>query len=47
MKRLNINIPQGIIIKIDKIAEEKYMNRTELIKQILLDYIKINEKWNF
>lgn len=39
MKRLNINIPQDIIDKIDEIAKEKYMNRTELIKQILLDYI--------
>lgn len=47
MKRLNVNIPQEIIDKLDEIAKERFMNRTELIKQILLDYIKINNKWNF
>ena len=44
---LFFDIPQDIIDMIDKIAKEKYMNRTELIKQILIEYIKTNNKRNF
>lgn len=47
MKRLNINIPQELINKIDEIAKEKFTNRTELIKHILLEYIKINDDLYF
>jgi len=47
MKRINMNIPIELLNKLDKIAKEKYMNRTELIKLVLLEYVNINEKWNF
>lgn len=39
MKRLNINIPQELIKEIDRIATEKFLTRTALIKIILLDFI--------
>lgn len=46
MKRLNINIPQEIIVKLDEIAKENFMNRTELIKKALLEFIKEYEYYN-
>ncbi|MEM0173643.1 MAG: hypothetical protein QXI16_03955 [Sulfolobaceae archaeon] len=39
MKRLNINIPMELIKEIDRIANEKFLSRTALIKVILLDFI--------
>lgn len=39
MKRLNINIPQELIKEIDRIANERFLSRTALIKVILLDFI--------
>lgn len=39
MKRLNINIPQELIKEIDRIANERFLTRTALIKIILCDFI--------
>ncbi|MEM0174219.1 MAG: hypothetical protein QXI16_06920 [Sulfolobaceae archaeon] len=39
MKRLNINIPMELIKEIDRIADERFLTRTALIKIILLDFI--------
>lgn len=46
MKRLNINIPNEIIKEIDRIANNKFLSRTALIKIILLDYIIRYDKAN-
>lgn len=44
MKKLTINIPKDIINKLDEIAKERYTNRTEIIKSMLIESINNYKK---
>ena len=43
---LNIALPRNLVKRVDEVAEREYKNRSELIREALLIYIRRTESWD-
>lgn len=43
---LNISLPKNLVKRVDEVAEREYKNRSELIREALLVYIRRMESWD-
>lgn len=41
MKRIHISLPEKLVEEFDKICEKDFMNRSEVIKALMLTYIRM------
>jgi metal-responsive CopG/Arc/MetJ family transcriptional regulator len=44
MKKINLNIPEELLKRVDAYCEANFTNRTELIKRLLLEFLNKQEK---
>lgn len=44
-RTLNISLPEGLIKKLDAVAEKEFRNRSELIREAIRRYITIIHEW--
>jgi metal-responsive CopG/Arc/MetJ family transcriptional regulator len=44
-KTINISLPQGLVAKIDKAAEEEFATRSDFIRDSILRKLNAQERW--
>lgn len=42
----NIALPRELVKKVDRTAKEEYKNRSELIRGVLVSYLKDKDEWS-
>lgn len=45
-KTINISLPDQVLRKVDRKAEEEYRSRSELLKEAALYYIQTKDNWS-
>ena len=45
VKTINVSLPDELLKKIDRKAEEEYRSRSELLKEATLMYIQTKDNW--
>ena len=43
---LNISLPKDLVKKVDEVAKKEYRNRSELIRELLREYVEERNEWD-
>lgn len=46
IQTFNISLPRDLVIKADLVAQKEYRNRSELIKEALMKYLRDKGVWD-
>jgi metal-responsive CopG/Arc/MetJ family transcriptional regulator len=44
MKRIHISLPEGLLKELDELRKKNFLNRSEMIRALILSYIRMKRR---